>query len=138
MTRPERRRPDERRPVRDSRHDHRGGDDRGRDDRGRDDRGRDDRRARWSAVDAARQAAYEAISAVHHDDAYANLVLPAVLRDMGLHGRDAAFATELTYGTLRTGETIDAIIAIAADRALDRIDAPALDAVRLGVYQLLF
>ena len=128
MTRPERRRPDERRPVRESR----------RDDRGRDDRGRSDRRARWSAVDAARQAAYEAISAVHHDDAYANLVLPAVLRDLGLHGRDAAFATELTYGTLRAGETIDSIIAIAADRALDRIDAPALDAVRLGVYQLLF
>jgi 16S rRNA (cytosine967-C5)-methyltransferase len=75
---------------------------------------------------------------VHHDDAYANLVLPAILRDMGLRGRDAAFATELTYGTLRTGETIDAIIAIAADRALDRIDASALDALRLGVYQLLF
>ena len=107
-----------------------------REERGRD--GRIDPRARWGAVDAARQAAYEAISAVHHDDAYANLVLPAVLREMGLRGRDAAFATELTYGTLRTGETIDAIIAIAADRALDRIDAPALDAVRLGVYQLLF
>jgi 16S rRNA (cytosine967-C5)-methyltransferase len=122
MTRPERR-PGERRPVRDS---------------GRDDRGRGDPRARWGAVDAARQAAYEAISAVHRDDAYANLVLPAVLREMGLRGRDAAFATELTYGTLRTGDTIDAIIAIAADRALDRIDAPALDAVRLGVYQLLF
>jgi 16S rRNA (cytosine967-C5)-methyltransferase len=44
----------------------------------------------------------------------------------------------LTYGTLRTGETLDAIIGIAADRALDRIDAPALDALRLGVYQLLF
>ncbi len=107
-----------------------------REERGRD--GRIDPRARWGAVDAARQAAYEAISAVHHDDAYANLVLPTVLREMGLRGRDAAFATELTYGTLRTGETIDAIIAIAADRALDRIDAPALDAVRLGVYQLLF
>jgi 16S rRNA (cytosine967-C5)-methyltransferase len=115
--------------------------DRGRGDGGRGDARRDGRidpRARWDAVDAARQAAYEAISAVHHDDAYANLVLPAVLREMGLRGRDAAFATELTYGTLRTGETIDAIIAIAADRALDRIDAPALDAVRLGVYQLLF
>jgi 16S rRNA (cytosine967-C5)-methyltransferase len=97
-----------------------------------------DPRARWDSVDAARHAAYEAVSAVHRDDAYANLALPAILRDMGLRGRDAAFATELTYGTLRTGETIDAIIAIAADRALDRIDASALDALRLGVYQLLF
>ena len=51
--------------------------------------------------DPARQAAYEAIAAVHRDDAYANLVLPGILRERGLHGRDAAFATELTYGTLR-------------------------------------
>ena len=38
---------------------------------------------------------------MHRDDAYANLVLPSILRDSGLTGRDAAFATELTYGTLR-------------------------------------
>jgi 16S rRNA (cytosine967-C5)-methyltransferase len=97
-----------------------------------------DPRARWEAIDAARQAAYEAVVAVHRDDAYANLALPAILREFGLRGRDAAFATELTYGTLRTGDTLDAIIAIAADRALDRIDPSALDALRLGVYQLLF
>ncbi len=36
---------------------------------------------------------------MHRDDAYANLVLPAILTDAGLFGRDAAFATELTYGT---------------------------------------
>jgi 16S rRNA (cytosine967-C5)-methyltransferase len=75
---------------------------------------------------------------VHRDDAYANLALPAILRDAGLHGRDAAFATELTYGTLRTVGTIDAIIAIAADRGVDRIDPPARDALRIGVYQLLY
>ena len=52
-------------------------------------------------VDPARQAAYEAIAAVHRDDAYANLVLPGCCATAGLSGRDAAFATELTYGTLR-------------------------------------
>ena len=35
-------------------------------------------------------------------DAYANLALPAMLRERGITGRDAAFATELTYGTCRT------------------------------------
>jgi 16S rRNA (cytosine967-C5)-methyltransferase len=89
-------------------------------------------------VDEPRQAAYDAVTAVHRDDAYANLVLPAILRDYGLQGRDAAFATELTYGALRAGDTLDAIIAIAADRDLDRIDPPARDALRLGVYQLLY
>ncbi|MGX6601222.1 RsmB/NOP family class I SAM-dependent RNA methyltransferase [Micromonosporaceae bacterium Da 78-11] len=87
--------------------------------------------------DPARQAAYEAIAAVHRDDAYANLVLNEILRDMRLHGRDAAFATELTYGTLRALGTLDLIIAAAAEREVARIDPPARDALRLGAYQLL-
>lgn len=88
--------------------------------------------------DPARQAAYEAIAAVHRDGAYANLVLPEVLRDMRLHGRDAALATELTYGTLRALGTLDAIVTKAADRAVERIDPPARDALRIGAYQLLY
>ncbi|HEY0699030.1 MAG TPA: rRNA small subunit methyltransferase B, partial [Micromonospora sp.] len=32
-------------------------------------------------VDRPRRAAYEAVAAVHRDDAYANLVLPVILRD---------------------------------------------------------
>jgi len=89
-------------------------------------------------VDEARQAAYESVAAVHRDNAYANLVLPRILRELRLHGRDAAFATELTYGTLRTCGTLDAIIAVAAGRAVERIDPPVRDALRLGAYQLLY
>jgi 16S rRNA (cytosine967-C5)-methyltransferase len=77
------------------------------------------------------------VAAVHRDDAYANLVLPRALRERGLRGRDAAFATELTYGTLRLTGTLDAIIAVAADRDVARIDPPVRDALRLGAYQLL-
>src|SRR2546423_8701418 len=87
-------------------------------------------------VDPARQAAYEAVAAVHRDDAYANLALPKILRELRLHGRDAAFATELTYGTLRWTGTLDQIIAVAAKREMARIDPPARDALRLGAYQL--
>lgn len=75
---------------------------------------------------------------MHRDDAYANLVLADILNGMGLHGRDAAFATELTYGTLRALGTLDLIIAEAAGREVSRIDPPARDALRLGVYQLLY
>ena len=88
--------------------------------------------------DPARQAAYEAIAAVHRDDAYANLVLNDILRGMRLHGRDAGFATELTYGTLRALGSLDLIIAEAAGREVARIDPPARDALRLGAYQLLY
>ncbi|WP_088994787.1 RsmB/NOP family class I SAM-dependent RNA methyltransferase [Micromonospora echinaurantiaca] len=91
-----------------------------------------------SAVDLPRYAAYEAVAAVHRDDAYANLVLPTILRDAGLTGRDAAFATELTYGTLRHLGTLDAILTAAAGRDVQRIDPPVRDALRLGAYQLLY
>jgi 16S rRNA (cytosine967-C5)-methyltransferase len=77
------------------------------------------------------------IAAVHRDDAYANLTLPALLREMDLHGRDAAFSTELAYGTLRAVGTLDAIVAAAAGREVSRIDPPVRDALRLGAYQLL-
>jgi 16S rRNA (cytosine967-C5)-methyltransferase len=87
--------------------------------------------------DPARFTAYRALLAVHRDDAYANLVLPNLLRDADLVGRDAAFATELTYGTLRHRGSLDAIIAKAASRDVARIDPPARDALRLGAYQLL-
>ncbi|HET6215004.1 MAG TPA: transcription antitermination factor NusB [Micromonosporaceae bacterium] len=95
-------------------------------------------RAGRPSSDAARQGAYEVIAAVHRDDAYANLVLPAVLRDLGLVGRDAAFATELAYGALRATGTLDAIMAAGAGRDVARIDPPVRDALRLGAYQLLY
>jgi 16S rRNA (cytosine967-C5)-methyltransferase len=87
--------------------------------------------------DPARLTAYRALLAVHRDDAYANLILPSLLRDADVVGRDAAFATELTYGTLRNRGALDAIIAKAAARDVMRIDPPARDALRLGAYQLL-
>ncbi len=68
-------------------------------------------------------------------DSYANLLLPSVLTERRLTGRDAAFATELTYGTLRGLGTYDAILAACSDR--DKLDPPVRDVLRLGVHQLL-
>ncbi|MBK7272843.1 MAG: rRNA small subunit methyltransferase B [Actinomycetales bacterium] len=86
--------------------------------------------------DPARRAAYTVLRAVA-DGAYANLELPTVLRAQRVSGRDAAFATELTYGTLRLQGRYDPIIAIAAGRALTAIDANVLDTLRLGCHQVL-
>jgi 16S rRNA (cytosine967-C5)-methyltransferase len=60
-----------------------------------------------------------------------------LLREARITGRDAAFATELTYGTLRNIGQLDAIVASAAGRPVERIDPPVRDALRLGAYQLL-
>ncbi|MBW8480931.1 RsmB/NOP family class I SAM-dependent RNA methyltransferase [Actinomadura parmotrematis] len=87
--------------------------------------------------DLVRRTAFDVIRAVETRDAYANLLLPARLRDRGLTGRDAALATELTYGTLRGRGTYDAILALCSDRELRRIDGPLLDVLRLGAHQVL-
>ncbi len=89
-------------------------------------------------ADPARRAAYEVLEAVGIDDAYANLALPAVLARRRLHGRDAAFATELAFGSLRLRGLLDAVIASAAGREVERIDPQARDVLRLGAYQALF
>jgi 16S rRNA (cytosine967-C5)-methyltransferase len=71
------------------------------------------------------------------DGAYANLELPRLLKRSHLQGRDAAFTTELAFGTLRHRSFYDAVIAQAADRPVSAIDDRALDVLRLGVHQLL-
>jgi len=97
-------------------------------------RGRPPRR---KPLDPARRAAFDVLRAVSERDAYANLALPALLRERGITGRDAAFATELAYGTCRTRGLLDAVIAAAAGRPTDKIDPVLLDLLRLGAYQLL-
>ena len=88
-------------------------------------------------ADPARQAAFDVIRAVAARDAYANLLLPSLLRDRNLTGRDAAFATELAYGTLRGRGTYDAVLAWCSNRKVSHIDPPVLDVLRLGAHQLL-
>jgi len=91
----------------------------------------------WRQVQPARRVAYNVLRAVQDADAYANLLLPRELERAGLSGGDAALATELTYGTLRRVGTYDAVIALAADREPSTVDPAVLDALRLGVHQLM-
>lgn len=93
---------------------------------------------RREAADEARTAAADTLEAVATSDAYANLALPKMLRERGLTGRDAAFATELVYGTLRLRGRYDAILARCTNgRPLDQLDPPVLDLLRMGAHQIL-
>ena len=93
--------------------------------------------------DPVRRLAFDVLRAVDERDAYANLVLPALLRQAetedggGFDRRDAALATELVYGTLRRQGTYDAVIAACVDRPLREVDPPVLDILSLGTHQLL-
>lgn len=84
--------------------------------------------------DVARGLAYTVLAAVREDDAYVNLLLPRLMGEQNLDSRDAAFATELTHGTIRWQGTYDAVVDHLAKRELD----PAVrDVLRLGAHQLL-
>lgn len=76
------------------------------------------------------------LRAVAVDGAYANLVLPSLLRSHRLSGRNAAFTTELAYGTIRRQGTYDAVIGLCSDRALSVIDMNVLNILRIGAHQL--
>lgn len=68
--------------------------------------------------------------------AYANLVWPRILTEQHVAGRDAAFATELGYGTLRWQGRHDAVLAACVNRPLADVQPELLDVLRLGVHQL--
>jgi len=86
-------------------------------------------------VPSAREVAYRALLRIDHEGAYANLVLPPMLAESGLDGRDRGFATELVYGTTRMRRACDALV----DRFVLREPDPSTRTLlRLGAYQLEF
>ena len=87
--------------------------------------------------DPARQAALDLLAAVRERGAYANLTLPGILSERGLSGRDAALATELSYGSCRALGQLDAVISACGDRPIADLDGVVVDALRLGAYQIL-
>ena len=70
------------------------------------------------------------------DGAFANVALPAALRDTDLPSRDRAQVTEWVYGTVRWLRTLDHFLGPVLSRPVARLDPPVRAALRLGAYQL--
>jgi 16S rRNA (cytosine967-C5)-methyltransferase len=90
-----------------------------------------------SRAPSARAVALDVVGRVIEEGAYSNRALPIALARSGLDVRDRAFAMELTFGTLRRRLPLDAAVADAAGRPLERMTPVARNALRLGAYQLL-
>jgi 16S rRNA (cytosine967-C5)-methyltransferase len=87
--------------------------------------------------DPARRAALDTLREVRARDAYANLLLPKLLRERRITGRDAALATELAYGACRCIGLLDQVLDACIERPLSKVEPGLLDVLRLGCYQLL-
>jgi 16S rRNA (cytosine967-C5)-methyltransferase len=90
-----------------------------------------------SGVSAARECAYAVARRVFEQDAYADRAFHAEAEARRLDGRDRAFAMALAYGTVQRRATLDHVISAFSQRPPERLDAPILAALRLGVMQLL-
>jgi 16S rRNA (cytosine967-C5)-methyltransferase len=85
----------------------------------------------------AREVAFRVVRRVT-DGAYADRAFRAEAARAQLEPGDRAFAQVLAYGTVQRRLTLDHVIGQLSDRSLAKLDPPLLDALRIGIYQLLF
>jgi 16S rRNA (cytosine967-C5)-methyltransferase len=88
-------------------------------------------------VSTARKIAFEALTRVEAEGAYASDVLHAEL-GAAVRPADAALATELTLGVLRWRRLLDFLVERQLKKPLARLDLPVVLALRMGLYQLRF
>lgn len=89
-------------------------------------------------MDKARETAMKVLYAVHENGAYANVALVEAFREARLDDLERRFATELVYGAVKAGGTLDWLIRQYTKRPLRKM-APYVRAVlRLGMFQLFF
>lgn len=89
-------------------------------------------------IDTARQLAVKILLEVYMQDAYANVALARNLRQVELTAQDRRFVTELVYGTVKAGATLDWILKRYVNRPFKKIEPRLLAILRLGLYQLFY
>lgn len=91
-----------------------------------------------TARPTAREIALEVLLAVERGGAYANQALHKALEKYRPGKLDRAFATELTYGTLRTLNTLDWYLGHFIPHSVKAQAPEVRNVLRLGAYQILF
>ncbi len=89
-------------------------------------------------MDKVRDAAVNVLMAVHENGAYANIALSEVIRKKRFNEQDRRFLTELVYGTVKAGATLDWIICRYIRQPISKLTPPVKAILRLGMFQLFF
>jgi 16S rRNA (cytosine967-C5)-methyltransferase len=85
----------------------------------------------------ARRAAYEVVRRTFDDGAWTDRAFTSTAARLDLGGRELARARRLAYGAVQRRATADHLVAVLANRRR-RVDAAAMAALRLGLFELLF
>ncbi|BAL83470.1 putative ribosomal RNA small subunit methyltransferase B [Selenomonas ruminantium subsp. lactilytica TAM6421] len=89
-------------------------------------------------MDKAREIAIKILNEVHEEGAYANVALARHLRKAELSDQDRRFVTELVYGAVKAGDTLDWILRRYVNRPLKKIPTMVREILRLGLYQIFY
>ncbi|MCR5758542.1 MAG: 16S rRNA (cytosine(967)-C(5))-methyltransferase RsmB [Selenomonas sp.] len=89
-------------------------------------------------MDKAREIAIQILNEVHEEGAYANVALARHLRRTELSDQDRRFVTELVYGAVKAGDTLDWILRRYVNRPLKKIPPMVREILRLGLYQIFY
>ena len=85
-----------------------------------------------------RKIAALALINVEKNAAYSNIALNETLKKYNLERQEAAFVSTLFYGVLERKLTLDYYISKVSSQPLSKIPPLTLQALRLGVYQLVY
>ena len=89
-------------------------------------------------VAPGRACAYAALRRVTADGAFADVAFRTEAERSGVDARDRAFAQRLAYGTVQRLATLDHVIGRLASRPVDELDPPLRDALRMGIFEVVY
>ncbi|MBR2775351.1 MAG: 16S rRNA (cytosine(967)-C(5))-methyltransferase RsmB [Selenomonadaceae bacterium] len=93
---------------------------------------------RRQTLDKVRLAATKILCDVATKGAWANVALAQTLRAEKFSDLDRKFCTELVYGTVKAGASLDWKISKYLKRPLSKVDDKILAVLRVGLYQVFF
>ena len=86
----------------------------------------------------ARIAVVKALSGLHREKQYSNIMLDELLKTGELSEKDRAFASRLFYGVIERRLTLDYVLEHASSIPLRKLHPLVLETLRVAVYQLLY
>lgn len=86
----------------------------------------------------ARSLALSSLIALERDGRFSNLEVDSSIRKSSLSDADRNLYTRLVYGVTERRITLDHIIAKYSDKPVASLDSDVLNALRLGIYQLVY
>jgi 16S rRNA (cytosine967-C5)-methyltransferase len=87
-------------------------------------------------ISPARLASFEILGKIEREKAFSSVLLP--LYEEKLETRDRALCHAMTLGVLRKKIRLDQIVQAFSKTKIAKLDVEVLNALRLGLYQLLF